>query len=171
MILFYPGSFTLPLSLISTLYLVLLQISKTPSPIINLCWWSCFLFHWKHWKNRRKTPQITSTTFIHSLPSALTHSSLQHVIIWEIFVFLSKGNSSIYELSLLNMQDHHSRNYPFSSLSSVVCSLLDHSNQDIHMLFLPSNQFFFLKSTTSMGYHSMSLLLFAVNFFKKCCLH
>lgn len=60
--------------------------------------------------------QITSTTFIHLLPSALTHSSLQHVIIWEIFVFLCKGNSSIYELSLLDMQDHHSRNYPFSSL-------------------------------------------------------
>lgn len=65
-----------PLWWVHSLYLVLLQVSKTPSPIINLCWWSCFLFHWKDERNRRKTPQITFTTFIYLIASALTYSSL-----------------------------------------------------------------------------------------------
>jgi len=59
--------------------------------------------------------------------------------------FLPKSNPSIYELSLLNMQEYHSKLSILLSVSSVVCSILDHANQDINIVFLPPNQkkFFF----------------------------
>lgn len=58
MVLFYPRSCTLPLSLKSMSYLVVLHVSKAPSPIIDLCWWVCFLCHWEDWRNRRKLPRL-----------------------------------------------------------------------------------------------------------------